>query len=54
MLMYYETFSRMEDAIEREKLLKGWHRAWKLVLIEEANPDWCDLWPEICGANEGS
>ncbi len=52
-LVYYETFTHMEDAIEREKRLKGWHRAWKLALIEQTNPDWHDLWPEICGQDDG-
>lgn len=49
-LVYYETFTRMEDAIIREKRLKEWHRAWKIRLIEETNSDWHDLWPEVCGA----
>lgn len=33
----------MTEAIRREKRLKKWLRDWKLALIEEANPDWCDL-----------
>jgi putative endonuclease len=33
----------MESAILREKQLKNWRRAWKLALIEEANPAWSDL-----------
>lgn len=49
LLVYYETFTRIDDAIVREKQLKEWHRAWKLRLIEQANPDWRDLWPEVCG-----
>ena len=40
----------MDDAIVREKQLKELHRAWKIALIEQANPDWRDLWPEVCGA----
>ena len=51
LLVYYETFTRMEDAIVREKRLKEWHRAWKIRLIEDANPEWRDLWPEVCGAD---
>jgi putative endonuclease len=27
----------------REKQLKGWNRAWKLKLIEDANPQWLDV-----------
>lgn len=33
----------MEHAITREKQIKKWNRAWKIRLIEEANPDWRDL-----------
>ena len=36
------------SAIEREKRLKKWNRAWKLRLIEKKNPEWRDLYPEIC------
>ena len=47
----------MEDAIVREKQLKEWHRAWKIKLIEQTNPDRHDLWSEVCGvtgdASEG-
>jgi putative endonuclease len=39
----------MEHAIQREKRLKKWNRAWKLRLIEERNPGWADLWEEILG-----
>ena len=49
MLVYHEQHATMEAAITREKLLKKWNRAWKLRLIEESNPDWRDLWPDICG-----
>ena len=49
MLLYYEQHATMEAAITREKQLKKWNRAWKLRLIEESNPDWRDLWPDICG-----
>jgi len=34
----------MESAIQREKRLKEWKRAWKLELIERLNPDWDDLY----------
>jgi putative endonuclease len=37
----------MEAAIAREKQLKKWNRMWKLRLIEELNPEWRDLWPEV-------
>ncbi len=46
-LVYYELHETMTDAIQREKQIKKWRRAWKLSLIEEKNPSWCDLWTEI-------
>jgi putative endonuclease len=49
-LVHYEMHGDMEHAIEREKRLKKWNRAWKLRLIEERNPGWSDLWDEILGS----
>ena len=46
-LVWYEQHATMESAIAREKALKKWNRAWKLKLIEQTNPQWRDLWPEI-------
>jgi putative endonuclease len=46
-LVYFESFSDIENAIRREKRLKKWNRAWKIRLIEESNPDWVDLYPSI-------
>ncbi|NJL50463.1 MAG: GIY-YIG nuclease family protein [Blastochloris sp.] len=48
-LVYVETFDDPETAIAREKQLKGWNRAWKIRLIERGNPDWRDLFEELCG-----
>ena len=42
LLVYYEEFKDIRDAIDREKLLKGWNRSWKLRLIESVNADWKD------------
>ena len=42
-LVYYETFDHVQNAIRREKQLKGWRREKKVVLIEKANPRWQDL-----------
>ncbi len=47
MLMHFEQFDDPENAIKREKNIKGWPRKWKLELIEKENPQWLDLWPEI-------
>ena len=46
-LVYYEIHDEMFAAITREKQIKKWSRAWKMKLIEERNPEWRDLWPEI-------
>jgi putative endonuclease len=48
-LVYFEQFDDPENAIKREKRLKKWKRAWKVALIEKANPDWNDLYPGIAG-----
>ncbi|MCU4179427.1 GIY-YIG nuclease family protein [Bosea sp. BH3] len=42
-LVYVETFDEPNQAIEREKVLKKWRRAWKVALIEKENPAWSDL-----------
>lgn len=33
----------VDEAIDREKQLKGWNRAWKIRLIERSNPDRVDV-----------
>lgn len=48
-LVYYETHNDVNEAIRREKRIKRWNRKWKLELIEAGNPDWRDLYDEICG-----
>ena len=47
LLVWYEAHETMESAITREKNIKAWKRLWKLSLIEEANPDWNDLFNQI-------
>ena len=42
-LVYAEQAPTIEEAIAREKAIKKWNRAWKIELIERANPDWLDL-----------
>lgn len=49
MLVYYEVFDDPENAIKREKRLKKWNRTWKMRVIEEMNPDWKDLYEDVCG-----
>jgi len=48
-LVWYEEYQDINDAIAREKQLKGWNRAWKLRLIEEHNSGWNDLSEKLCG-----
>ncbi len=42
-LMYFEQTEDVRSALEREKRLKKWNRAWKIKLIERKNPEWRDL-----------
>lgn len=46
-LVYYEDYSEISLAIDREKKLKKWKRFWKVALIEEHNPRWDDLYPSL-------
>jgi putative endonuclease len=46
-LVYFEQYDDVRLAIQREKRLKKWNRAWKIRLIEEGNPNWDDLYPSI-------
>jgi putative endonuclease len=47
MLVYYEIFDDVRDAIQREKTIKHWPRAWKVKLIHQFNPDWADLYDSL-------
>ena len=42
-LVYYEIFTNIEEAIAREKQIKGGSRKKKIELIEKDNPEWRDL-----------
>ena len=42
-LVYYEEYNNINDALNREKQLKNWHRDWKLNLIKKLNPTLKDL-----------
>lgn len=42
-LVYYEEYNDINDAIRREKQIKGWSRKKKIELIESFNPEWKDL-----------
>jgi putative endonuclease len=46
-LVWYELHESIEGAIQREKRLKEWKRAWKIELVESTNPNWLDLYHTI-------
>jgi len=46
-LIWYERYDRIDEAIAREKQIKGGSRARKLALIEAMNPTWRDLYEEL-------
>ena len=47
LLVYYEEYNEVRNAIEREKILKKWNRKWKIRIIEKTNPEWNDLYDEL-------
>ncbi|ATQ66913.1 MULTISPECIES: GIY-YIG nuclease family protein [Methylosinus] len=47
LLVCYEYYERMVEAIAREKQLKGGSRRQKLALIESMNPIWSDLYEDL-------
>jgi putative endonuclease len=48
-LVYAEEFSDVRQALDREKQLKNWKRAWKIDLIRSQNPDFDDLSDTVWG-----
>jgi putative endonuclease len=46
-LVHFEQFGDIRLAIQREKTIKHWPRAWKVRLIHSGNPAWDDLFPLI-------
>jgi putative endonuclease len=46
-LVHYEEFNTMEEAIAREKQIKGGSRQKKIDLINRKNPEWKDLYEEF-------
>lgn len=47
-LVYFEGYAKITESIERETVMKEWHRKWKIRRILETNPTWRDLYAEIC------
>jgi len=48
-LVYSERHEDILGAIQREKLIKHWPRAWKTRLVVRTNPDWRDLYDDLAG-----
>jgi putative endonuclease len=48
-LVYFEYFPYINNAIRREKEIKGWSRKKKMALIKTMNPNWTFLNVEVCG-----
>ena len=46
-LIYHEGFKRIEEAIGREKQIKGGSRKNKIEIINAFNPEWKDLYEEV-------
>lgn len=46
-LIYYEPYQSVEEAVERERYIKGKTRKWKADLVATMNPNWNDLTVEI-------
>ena len=40
LLVYYEQYNNINDAIARERQIKRWHRKWKIELLIKNNPQW--------------
>jgi len=53
LLVYYECFTDIHNAIHREKQIKGMRRERKLRLIKQMNPEWRDLSEELFGEVPG-
>jgi putative endonuclease len=46
-LVYAEPHATMPLAIQREKTIKSWPRAWRVRLINRDNPEWLDLYDQL-------
>jgi putative endonuclease len=46
-LVWYEPHETLELALRRELQIKEWRRAWKIQLLEAANPHWINLYPGL-------
>ena len=48
-LVWFQEFADVREAIQREKTMKEWPTAWKVNLIEHENTHWTDLYPSLPG-----
>jgi putative endonuclease len=46
-LVFAERYEDIRTAIQRERNMKHWPRAWKVRLILAANPPWVDLYEQV-------
>jgi len=46
-IVYFETYTNINEAILREKRIKKWNRNWKIKLIEEMNSESNDLYEDL-------
>ncbi len=46
-LVWMERHEDIRAAIQRERNMKHWTRAWKVKLILAANPEWKDLFDDL-------
>ncbi len=51
-LVWFQLFGSVTEAIQREKTIKHYVRAWKINLIEDTNPHWEDLYPGLVRSHE--
>ena len=47
LLVHFEQYTDVKEAILREKRIKKWNRQWKIHLIEKDNPNWEDLYQKL-------
>ncbi len=47
LLVWFEAHDDLQEARNRDLQIKKWNRLWKLRLIEEANPEWKDLYESL-------
>lgn len=50
-VVYVERHEDIRSAIQREKNIKHWPRAWKIRLILQANPTWDDLYDRLASVS---